>query len=77
MTDEQNEQAPEPEEHAEDREKHGILDAAREIVGKAVGIGVELGSVLGGQGGEIVGAERAIAEAETEELLDRIDEDEG
>jgi hypothetical protein len=33
--------------------------------------------VLGGQGGEIVGAERAIAEAETEELLERAEDDEG
>jgi hypothetical protein len=73
MTDEQDKKAPE----AEDEDKHGFLDTARETVAKAVGIGVELGSVLGGQGGDIVGAERAVAEAETEELLDRIDDDEG
>ena len=42
-------------------------------MGKAVGIAVELGSILGGQGGEIVGAERTVAEAETEELIDRVD----
>lgn len=73
MTDEQDKQAPEADEH----EKHGFLDTARETVAKAVGIGVELGSVLGGQGGEIVGAERAVAEAETEELLERVGDDEG
>lgn len=73
MTDEQDERAPE----AEKRDEHGFLDAARETVAKAVGITVELGSVLGGQGGEIVGAERAVAEAETEDLLERAEDDEG
>lgn len=58
---------------AEGEEKGGFKQSARETVGKAVGIAVELGSILGGQGGEIVGAERAIAEAETEELIDRVD----
>jgi hypothetical protein len=74
MTDDQDQQAP-PE--ADEQDKHGFLDTARETVAKAVGITVELGSVLGGQGGEIVGAERAIAEAETEELLERAEHDEG
>jgi hypothetical protein len=73
MTDDQDQQAPE----ADEQDKHGFLDTARETVAKAVGITVELGSVLGGQGGEIVGAERAIAEAETEELLERAEDDEG
>ncbi len=58
---------------AEQDEKAGFKDSARGAVGKAVGIAVELGSILGGQGGDIVGAERTIAEAETEELIDRVD----
>ena len=57
----------------ESAEKHGFKETARDTVAKAVGIAVELGSVLGGQGGDIVGAERDIAEAETEDLLDRVD----
>ncbi len=54
-------------------EKHGFKETARGTVAKAVGIAVELGSVLGGQGGDIVHAERDVAEAETEDLLDRVD----
>lgn len=57
----------------ESAEKHAFKHTARETVAKAVGIAVELGSVLGGQGGDIVHAERDIAEAETEDLLDRVD----
>lgn len=60
---------------SEAEEKHGFKQATRDTVGKAVGIAVELGSILGGQGGEIVGAERSVAEAETEELIDRVDGD--
>ena len=58
-----------PGEAGEHSTKHGI----RQSVAKAAGVVVELGSILAGQGGEIVGAERAVAEAETEELVDRVD----
>lgn len=60
---------PEAEGPEESEARHGF----RETVGKAVGWAVELGSVLGGQGGDIVGAERDVAEGETEELIDRVD----
>jgi len=45
----------------------------REAVAKAVGIAVEAGSMLAGQSGELVSAEGAMAEADTEEFIDRID----
>ena len=66
-------EGPEGEAAEEPEERHSLKQTARETVAKAVGIAVELGSVLGGQGGEIVGAERDVAEAETEELIDRVD----
>ncbi len=59
------EAAPEPAHSA----KHGF----REGVAKAVGYGVEVASILGQQGGDAVKAERDVAEADTEELIDRID----
>ena len=65
--------ASEGQEGGESEERHGFKQTARETVGWAVGKAVEVGSVLGGQGGEIVSAEREIAEAETEELIDRVD----
>ncbi len=54
-------------------EEHGFKHSTRETVGKAVGFAVQVGSILGGQGGDIVEAERTVAEAETEELIDRVD----
>lgn len=57
----------------EPEEDHARKRAARGTVSKAIGYAVELGSILGGQGGEIVGAEREVAAAETEELIDRVD----
>ena len=57
--------APSPEESDE----HPV----REAVARAVGIAVEAGSMLAGQSGEIVSAEGAMAEADTEEFIDRID----
>jgi len=61
------------EEGAEAGEEHPIKEGAREAVAKAVGVAVELGSILGGEGGDIVEAQRTVAEADTEDLIDRID----
>ncbi len=79
MTDELNpETAETPEADAsapsgEPEDKHGFKAEFRDAVGKVVGIAVEAGSMLSGNAGEIVSAEGAVAENETEELLDRID----
>ena len=54
--------------------ERGVGHVAAEVVAKGVGIAVELGSILGGQGGEIVRAERELAEDETEDLLNGDDE---
>lgn len=54
-------------------ETHSLKADLREGAAKAFGIAVELGSILGGSGGDIVEAQREVAEAEAEELLDRID----
>ena len=82
MTDDINPDAPQdtpegsapetaPAEKPEDkhRRKHDFRDA----VGKVVGIAVETGSMLSGNAGDLVSAEGAVAEADTEKLLDRID----
>jgi len=68
MTDETT---PAPE-HEPD-EKHTVKEDLRGAVAKAVGIAVEAGSMLSGNAGELVSAEGAVAEADTEKLLDRID----
>ena len=60
-------EAPEP--TGEHTAKHGF----REGVAKAVGYGVEVASILSQQGGDAVKAEREVAEADTEEFIDRID----
>ena len=54
-------------------EKHKLKENLRGVVAKAVGIAVETGSMLSGNSGELVSAEGAVAEADTEKLLDRID----
>lgn len=54
-------------------EEHTFKEGARDAVAKAVGVAVELGSILGGEGGNIVEAQRDVAEADTEEFIDRID----
>jgi hypothetical protein len=45
----------------------------RDGVAKVVGYTVEVASILGQQGGAAVEAERDVAEANTEDFLDRID----
>ena len=65
------EQTPEP--TSEESETHPIKEGFRDAVAKAVGIAVEAGSMLSGNSGEIVSAEGAIAEKDTEDLIDRVD----
>ncbi len=79
MADEMNENEPsaaEDDAMQADEAQHDertLKESLRGGAAKAVGFAVEVGSMLSGQGGEIVNAERDVAEAETEELLDRID----
>lgn len=54
-------------------EKRPLKEGLREGAAKAFGLAVEVGSLLGGQSGEIVEAEREIAASEAEEFIDRID----
>ena len=73
MSDETNETiVPEPED-GEQGEDHSLKEGLREGAAKAFGLAVEVGSLLSGQSGEIVEAEREVAKAEAEEFIDRID----
>lgn len=54
-------------------DKHKLKGDVRDAVAKAVSIAVETGSMLSGNAGELVSAEGAVAESDTEKLLDRID----
>jgi len=53
--------------------KHGLKEDFREGAARVFGLAVEAASLLGGSSGEIVDAERDVAEAEAEQFLDRID----
>ncbi len=66
-----DEQAPEPAD--QENEDHSFKEGFRGAVAKAVGIAVEAGSMLSGNSGEIVSAEGALAEKDTEDLIDRVD----
>lgn len=55
------------------QDKHHIKKEFREAMSKVAGIAAETGSMLSGNSGDIVSAEGAVAEADTEKLLDRID----
>lgn len=68
VTDEEKNAQEEPVE-----QKHSTKENFREAVAKAVGIAVEAGSMLSGQSGELVSAERKVAEADTEKFIDRVD----
>jgi len=68
VTDEEKTGQDEP---AED--KHSFKEDLRDGVAKVVGIAVEAGSMLSGHSGEMVSAEREVAEADAEKFLDRID----
>ena len=52
---------------------HNLKSDVRGAVAKAVGMAVEAGSMLAGYSGEGVSADREIAEADTEQFIDRID----
>ena len=68
--------APTPADGAAPEEtKHGLKQDLRGGVAKVVGYTVEVASILGQQGGPAVEAERDIAEANTEDFIDRIDGD--
>lgn len=77
MADERNDEA--ADETAEEAAQPNPSDAhhlkrdVREAVAKAVGIAVEAGSMLAGYSGEGVSAEGKVAEADTEEFIDRLD----
>ena len=68
MTDEDKTQQAHPAE-----EKHSLKHDVRGAVAKVVGIAIETGSMLSGNSGELVSAEGAVAEADAEKLLDRMD----
>ena len=69
MSDDQNNE-PEAEKAGHD---HKLKDEVRSAVAKVVGIATEAGSMLSGHSGEMVSAEGAVAEADTEKLIDRMD----
>jgi hypothetical protein len=82
MTDDISPDAPQeaPEDSAPDasspdklNDKHRLKHELRGAIGKVVGIAVETGSMLSGNAGDLVSAESAVAEADTEKLIDRID----
>jgi hypothetical protein len=68
-----NDTAPETDSAGPPEDKHRLKHEFREAVGKVVGIAVETGSMLSGNAGDLVSAEGAVAEADAEKLLDRID----
>jgi hypothetical protein len=72
VPDDENEE-PTAEEAGHERTLKGDV---RSAVARAVGIATEAGSMLSGHSGEMVSAEGAIAEADTEKLIDRMDGDE-
>ena len=78
MPDEQNVDEPQVDEAQAAKPEHGhtLKEDVRSAVAKVVGIATEAGSMLSGHSGEMVSAEGAIAEADTEKLIDRIDGEE-
>jgi hypothetical protein len=62
-------------EPSEQQAEHHVKDGFRGAVGKVVGIAVEAGSMLSGYSGEMVSAEGAIAQNDTEQFIDNIDGD--
>ena len=55
------------------QDKHHLKKDFRGAMSKVAGLAVETGSMLSGNSGDIVSAEGAVAEADAEKLLDRID----
>jgi hypothetical protein len=58
---------------SDEHDEHSLKEGLREGAAKAWGLAVEVGSLLSGQSGDIVEAEREVAKAEAEEFIDRID----
>lgn len=78
LTPEESQKAPEetaPDEASapEAEPKRSLKQDLRGAIGKVVGIAVETGSMLSGEAGDLVSAEGAVAEADAEKLVDRID----
>jgi len=71
VPDEQNNE-PQADEAGHD---HKLKEDVRTAVAKVVGIATEAGSMLSGHSGEMVSAEGAVAEADTEKFIDSIDGD--
>ena len=65
--------AEEPEKDAPAADEHTFKDSFREAVGGVVGFAVEVGSIISGESGDLVNAEREVAEQRTEDLIDRLD----
>ena len=75
MTDETTSDTPQDVEPSDEQphSKHSMKQEFREVVGKVVGIAVETGSMLSGNSGDLVSAEGAVAEADAEKFIDRLD----
>ncbi len=71
--DEQTPEQPEAAQAPEAEEKRPLKEGLREGAAKAFGLAVEVGSLLSGESGELVDAEREMASSEAEEFIDRID----
>lgn len=69
-TDQRDQEPAAPEPAAE---KPTLKENLREGAAKVFGVAVEVGSLLGGESGQIVEAERELAEANAEDLLDKLD----
>lgn len=75
VSDERNDEISEQTPQGENGE-HSLKQDVRGAVAKVIGIAVEAGSMLSGHSGEMVSAEGAVAEADTDELIHRIDGEE-
>jgi hypothetical protein len=73
VADERNDEAADETAEPNPADGHHLKRDVREAVAKAVGIAVEAGSMLAGYSGEGVSAEGKVAEADTEEFIDRLD----
>lgn len=73
-TNEEQPQAPEPAESEEGpKDERSLKEELREGAAKAFGLAVEVGSLLSGESGEIVEAEKELAADKAEDFIDRID----
>ena len=75
VADDRTEETAEQPEGAKPEDEHTLKQDVRDAVAKAVGIAFEAGSMLSGHSGEMVSAEGKVAEADTENFIDRLDGD--